>query len=585
MLRSSGNVGKYIEGYHISLELASSSSSRVFLGESVSPERQNVAIKHFYGIHIASKPEQDAFLQEASEFKQFDHPHILLLLSADSIKGTPYIVSEYAPNRSLHDRLQRQAPQPMAQDEAITIISQIGQALQYAHQKNKVHGNLKPQNILFNSNGDPLLADFKFTSLSPLLSTFAATSPSALTYMPAEQLEGIISKENDQYSLGCIAYEIFTGRKPFTTPSLKQPGTVYKTRTLIPPCKLNPALPAHIDKAIVKAMAKDPSQRYTSVLEFIKALGNPGILTVPEDLLVPYTQPQNTPPIPSAFSKNAPTLTQQSDSKGKPLLRGLKVATAESTTLGQFNARTALWRTTFTSMTNLSALPLPKWAISPSPSQRKRHTRRLFLIVASILLITAIAAGTIFAFSPFHALIGKQQAANRTGNTSAIIQTQTQIPPQQAAPTPPPTKGTGRITIPAQPTQSVQKHPTPRPTPRPTPVVHTTPQPTITPTQPPPPPSNRLAVAPASLNASNCTSNGNGSYNCSVVLSLGSAAGSNQNWYTYSINVTTSFKPSNGSITPGQNITITITVFDNCTKPSTFVFVGSKTNVTSTWNC
>jgi serine/threonine protein kinase len=574
MLRSSGNVDKYIEGYHITLELASSSSSRVFLGKSVSPERQNVAIKSFYTIHIASKSEQDAFLQEASEFKQFNHPHILLLLSADVIKGTPYIISEYAPNGSLHDRLQRQTPQPMAQDEAITIISQIGQALQYAHEKNKIHGNLKLQNILFNSNGDPLLADFKFTSLSPLLSTFAATAPGAPTYMPTEQLEGIISKENDQYSLGCIAYEMFTGRKPFTTPSLKQPGAVYKTRTLIAPHKLNPALPAHIDEAIVKAMAKGPSQRYTNVLEFVKAFGNPAILTVPNDPPVPSTalaRPKNTPPIPSAFPKDVPTLTQPPNIKGKPLLPGLKVATAESTTLGQFNAKTALWRNTFTSMTNLSALPLPKWATSLSPSQHKRHNRRLFLIVASILLVTAIAAGTVFAFSPFHTLIGTQQATNNTRNTPAII-------PQTT-----PTRGTGRIIIAAQPTQPVQKHQTALPTLRATPMAHATPQPTIILTQPSPP-SNRLSVAPASLNASNCTSNGNGSYNCSVILSLGSAA-SNQNWYTYNIGVDASFKPSSGSIAPGQNITITITVFDNCTKLGTFVFVGSKTNVTSAWNC
>src|ERR1019366_5491565 len=119
-------------------------------------------------------------------------------------------VSEYAPDGTLYDRLQRQAPQPMAQDEAITILSQIGQALHYVHQKKKVHGNLKPQNILFNSNGDALLTDFNFTSLSPLLSSIATTAPAALAYMSAEQLEGITSKENDQYSLGCMAYEMFT---------------------------------------------------------------------------------------------------------------------------------------------------------------------------------------------------------------------------------------------------------------------------------------------------------------------------------------------------------------------------------------
>ncbi len=571
MLRSSGTVGKYIGGYHVTLELASSSSSRVFLGESVSPDRRNVAIKRFYAIHIASRQEQEDFLQEASQLKQFNHPYMLLMLSADVVKGTPYVVSEYAPDGSLYDLLQRQASKPMAQDDAITILSQVGQALHYAHQKNRIHGNLKPQNVLFNDKGNALLADFKFTSLSSLMSSIPATSPAMLAYMSSEQLEGITSKENDQYSLGCMAYEMFTGRKPFTTPSLKIPGTFYKTRTLIAPRKLNPALPVHIEQAILKAMAKDPSKRHTSVLEFIKVLGNPGILTVPETPPERSTSLKNTPPLPATPIANIPTLVQQQNGEGRPLLSGLKVAPTGATTLGQFNARAALWRNTFTSLTNLAALPLPKWAAkSPLLASRKHKVRRIFLIAASILLIMAITTGIIFAFSPARFPQDKQ-ATTKTGGTSPA--------------THPPANGTGKgITVSAQPTQPTQKRTTTPLVKKTSPVVVHTPQPTLVPTQPPPP-SNTLSVAPASLNATNCSSNGNGSYLCSVVLSLGSAAAGSQNWYTYSIGVGTNFKPSNGTITPGQNITIKITVFDNCTKPGTFVFVGPKTNVTSNWNC
>src|SRR5438876_1372544 len=498
MLRSSGNVGKYIGGYHIILELASSSSNRVFLGESVFPDRRNVAIKRVYAIHLASKQEQEDFLQEASQLKQFDHPYMLLILSADIIKGTPYVVSEYAPDGSLYDLLQRQAPEPIAQDDAITILSQVGQALHYAHQKNRIHGDLKPQNIFFNGKGDARLADFKFTSLSSLMSSIPATSPAALAYMSSEQLEGIISKENDQYSLGCIAYEMFTGRKPFTTPSLKMPGTFYKTRTLIAPRKLNPALSAHIEQAILKAMAKDPSKRHTSVLEFIKVLGNHSILTVPETPPERSTSLKNTPPLPAA---NIPTLVQQQNREGRPLLPDLKVAPAGATTLGQFNARAALWRNTFTSVTNFSALPLPKWASnSPLLASRKHKARRVFLIAASVLLIMAITTSIVFAFSPLRFPQGKQATTN-TGGTSPV--TQTQISQQQATPpaTHPPANGIGKgITIPAQPTQPAQKQPTPPPVKKPSPVVVHTPQLTITPTQPPPA-SNTLSVAPASLNA------------------------------------------------------------------------------------
>lgn len=581
MLRSSGNVGKYIGGYNITLELASNSSSRIFLGESVSPERHNVAIKRFYATQITSRQEQENFLQEASELKQFNHPYILLLLSADVIKGTPYLISEYAADGSLYGRLQRIAPQPMSQTEAITILSQIGQALQYAHQKNRPHGNLKPQNILFNSNGDALLADFKMNSLALLSTSSIVSVPSGnLAYLPPDQSENSVSKENDQYALGCIAYEMFTGRKPFTTPSQKQPGAFYKTRALIAPRKLNPTLPAHIEKAILKAMAKEPSQRFKSVLDFVKALGNPGVLTVPEDIPASPMPVKNTPP-------TLPNLVPLQDNKSLPVLAGLKVASAGSTTLGQFRARAALWRNTFSSVTNLAVLPRPKWATSRTPSKGKLKARRSFLIAGTFLLVTLIAAGTIFAFSSLRSMTGGQGINNGgtvPAGTATIIQTQTSS--QQAIPSTAPTrtatKSVGGINIPPQPTQPVQKQPTTIvPTPKATTGVKT--PPTTAPTQPPP--SNTLSVTPANFNVTNCILNGNGTYTCLAVLSLGAAAGTSQNWYTYSIGVGTSFKPSSGTIAPGQIINIKIVVFDTCTKPGTFVFVGTKTNVTSTWNC
>ncbi len=571
MLRNSGNLGKYVGGYQISLELASSSSSRVFLGESISPDRHNVAIKRLYTIHIALIHEQENFLHEAHLLKQFDHPNILRLLSADIIKGTPYLVSEYAPNGSLYDRLQRIAPDPMSQDEAFTILAQIGQALHYAHQKKRAHGNLKPQNILFDAQGNALLSDFKFASFSSLASDFAAASPIPFSYMPPEQIEGINSKEDDQYALGCIAYEMFTGRKPFTTPSVNQPGTYYKTRTLIPPRKLNPALPQYVEQAILKAMAKGPSQRHKSILEFIKALETPGTLTVPL-----------TPPLARGLGNTPPVLSRPS-LWGKPLFPGLKVANAGAMTLAQFTNRgAARLRNTFSSLTGFSSFTqLDKKPVPILPSSGKRPVRRPFLVIASLLLITAITAGIIFAFSPFRTQQGNNLGATSLGTASNIIKTvpsQSRVTPPARA-THPPTRNTGGITIPAQPTQPTHVQLTPtQPTLQPSPTAHT-PAPTAT-TRP----TSTFAVTPVSFNATNCIRN-NGSYLCFATLSLGSAAASSQKWYTYSIGVSTNFSPSSGSIAPGQTINIKLTVFDTCTKAGTFVFVGSTTNVTAAWNC
>ena len=560
MLKNDSYAGKYIGGYHISLELAASASSRIFLGESISPDRHSAAIKRIYAVSIISRQDKENFLNEVNTLKQLKHPHILPILSASILKGTPYIVSSYAPNGSLQDRLQRWTPEPMPQNEAIEILSQVGQALHYAHEKNRVHGNLKPQNILFTGKGDALLTDFRLTSLSSSPDNSAIISPNGLPYMSVEQIDGIISKENDQYSLGCIAYEMFTGRKPFTTPSIKQPGTFYKTRTLIAPTKLNPALPGRIEQAILKAMAKEPSQRYRNVLEFIKALGVPGILIVPDNLANEQTNTTTAP----APQKNA-----------GPLFPGLKAATIGATTLVQFTAKSApLLRNTFTSLAHFSTLPLgnTRPAVS-SPTSKKPKLLRPLLLIASILLITMLLMGVAFAFSPSHL----QHGTKVTTGTGATQPSQSTLP----HPTSAPTKTLQPITIPAQPSQ-------PTPAPRPMPTTRPAPQPA--PTHPTPPtattiPKTTLSIAPTILNAGNCAHNNNNTYTCTVTLSLGAAAGGSQNWYTYSIGVGANFAPSNGTIAPGQAFNIQINVFDNCTKMGTFVFVGSKTNVTATWKC
>jgi serine/threonine protein kinase len=557
MLKNNGYVGKYIGGYHISLELASSSSSRIFLGESVSPDRHNVAIKRIYAVNIRSWEDEERFLQEANVLKQLSHPYILPLRFAYVLKGTPYVINEYAPGGTLHDRLQRQGSEPMTQEDATTILSQIGQALQYAHQKNIIHGNLKPQNILFNGKGDALLADFKFTSLDGP----AAASPAELVYMSREQIEGINSKENDQYSLGCIAYEMFTGRKPFTTPSIKQPGTYYKTRVLIAPTKLNPALPARIEQAILKAMARDPSQRYQNVMEFIKALGTPGILIVPDD---PFLGAGG-----NASQKNVNFL---------PRFPGLKVATAGATTLAQFTAKAALLRNTFTSIAGFSTLPPPDGRrVIPFPAFRKSKVLRPLLIIASLLLITALIIGVTFALAPSH----QHQASTDTGTTIPTMQHQKATPGRTKIGNPQstPTRTHSGITVPVQPTQPVPTQPVPPA--KPSPVSTPTPQPVATTA---PPKTTALTIAPTILNGENC-GHSNGSSICTVTLSLGAAAASSQSWYTYSIGVGANFSPSSGTIAPGQALNIQITVFDTCTKTGTFVFVGSTTNVTATWNC
>jgi len=157
-------------------------------------------------------------------------------------------------------------------EEAITILTQVGQALQYVHEQNVVHRDLKPENILFNAKGEAILADFGIAKMLATIGIRQGTITGTPPYMAPEQFRGTASEEGDQYALGCIAYELFTGRRPFTAPDMV--GMMFKhvTEQPIAPRQLNPQLPVHIEQAILTAMAKEREARHVDVAMFIVAL-------------------------------------------------------------------------------------------------------------------------------------------------------------------------------------------------------------------------------------------------------------------------------------------------------------------------
>jgi serine/threonine protein kinase len=212
--------------------------------------------------HLASHQKSDEFLQEAQFLYDLSHPHILPVLDVGIYeKKIPYLVVEYCPNGSLKQYLQRQHPGPLPVEEAVSILTKIGQALHHAHQHDIVHRDLKPANILFNTKGEVVLADF---GIAVLLEGTTFINPYGTpAYMAPEQFQGIVSKKSDQFSLGCIAYELVTGQKPFLQSRTDPP---------IPPSTLNPLVPPHIEQAILKTLSERYTDRYEDIVTFVNAL-------------------------------------------------------------------------------------------------------------------------------------------------------------------------------------------------------------------------------------------------------------------------------------------------------------------------
>ncbi len=268
-------IGDIIGGYRLVAELGGGGFATVYKGEHLFFEDKPVVAIKVLHPHLISQEQQTQFIREAQLLKKLEHPHILPILDAGiHHEQSLYLILAYAVNGSLQGRIKSQHSNPFPIDEATRILSQIGDALQYAHEQNVTHCDLKPENILFNAQGDALLADFGIAVVLASGKTEDVGRRGTLYYMAPEQFNEKVSKKSDEYALGCIAYELFTGRRPFVVPhpTLEIMWNQHANVKPTPPTQFNPNLPIHIEQAILKAIAKDRAMRHPDVKAFITAL-------------------------------------------------------------------------------------------------------------------------------------------------------------------------------------------------------------------------------------------------------------------------------------------------------------------------
>ena len=275
MFQISEYLGKQIGNYQIIKEISMGTFGSIYLARHSFLSERTVAIKILHTLSLTSSEQKQDFLREAQFLEKLKHPHILPILDVGVDAGTPYLIVEYASRGSLRQLMLRRSSDPIPPAQALTVLSQVGKALQHAHQQNIVHRDLKPENILFNANDNALLADFGVSTILPTESIQQTRVIGTPTYMSPEQFQGVISKESDQYALGCIAYELLTGQKPFTAPEVMALAYQHMRELPISPRLLNPRLPVHVEQAILNAMAKERRERYPDVEAFINGLYSP----------------------------------------------------------------------------------------------------------------------------------------------------------------------------------------------------------------------------------------------------------------------------------------------------------------------
>jgi serine/threonine protein kinase len=294
---------QFFHDYQCIAQPGKRSSCSVHLAQSLSdPDADPVVIKIFNTINLEQEPEQEHFLQEVNYLKQLHHPHILEVIGGGIERGHPYIVSVYAARGSLRSRLDAGKLASLPLQRAIQVITEIGQALSYAHAWNILHARLKPENVLFGPNDEVLLADFTLESL--VQGSTADTRPDLRTacYMAPEQFvhpykNGNVSEASDQYALACLAYEVLTGAPPFMAAAFSTWELKHTAEEPVPLRAHNPALPTLVEAAVLKALTKDPAERHASVAAFVEALSVVSMSTsiaVEETIILPSSStPKN----------------------------------------------------------------------------------------------------------------------------------------------------------------------------------------------------------------------------------------------------------------------------------------------------
>ncbi len=260
-------VGQQLGNYQLVRLLGRGNWASVYLGVHRHLHTQ-AAIKVLHGSLSGTALED--FLTEARTIAHLEHPHIVRVLDFGVEEETPFLVMYYATGGTLRTRHPKGVRLPLA--TVVSYIKQAADALQYAHEQQLIHRDIKPENLLVGRSDEVLLSDFG-------LAVFGGSSryeesrdaAGTIAYMAPEQIHAHPRPASDQYALGVVAYEWLAGERPFSGSYME----VAVKQTLAAPPSLSekvPALLPALEHVVLRALAKEPKERYPTVEAFALAL-------------------------------------------------------------------------------------------------------------------------------------------------------------------------------------------------------------------------------------------------------------------------------------------------------------------------
>ncbi len=264
-------IGRTLGNYRITEQIGMGGMATVYKAYQPSMER-TVALKVLPEHYARDRKFVQRFMQEAKVIARLEHPHILPVYDFGEEKGITYLAMRYLDGGTLKDVL---ALGRLTLGEAVIVLGQVAGALDYAHRQGVVHRDVKPSNVMLDVEGQAYLTDF---GIAKVLETSAELTGSGAVlgtpaYMAPEQVLGKgVDGRADIYALGVMLYEMAVGRVPYQADTPMAVALAHVHLPLPLPGELEPGMPDAVQGVVLKALAKEPKDRYATAAEFAQAL-------------------------------------------------------------------------------------------------------------------------------------------------------------------------------------------------------------------------------------------------------------------------------------------------------------------------
>src|SRR5213082_843739 len=259
-------IGSVFDGrYRIERKLGAGGMADVYLAEDQELGRR-VAIKILDDRHAADDSFIERFRREAKNAAGLSHPNIVAIYDRGEAEGTYYIAMEFLEGRSLKELIVGRGPAPIK--VTIDYARQILAALAAAHKQGIVHRDIKPHNVLVGPEGRLKVTDFGIARSGASQMTEVGSIIGTAQYLSPEQAKGApVDQRSDVYSVGIVLYEMLTGQVPFTGDTPLEIAMKHLSEVPVPPSELRDEVPEDIDMVTLRALAKDPEDRYQTAEE------------------------------------------------------------------------------------------------------------------------------------------------------------------------------------------------------------------------------------------------------------------------------------------------------------------------------